>query len=108
VAVVQYTEYREWNINNSKKKNNWKCGPCRVIAFALQLRKKHGKTSVREVESTPISWWQLSSTYLHTNSTQNNTMRQNIQNGTYITIRIIFTLRDFAKAPNVYMKRRKK
>ena len=25
---------------------------------------------------------------LHTNSTQNNTMKQNIQNGTYITIRI--------------------
>jgi hypothetical protein len=35
-----------------------KCGPCPVfasytLAFALQLRKKHGKTSVREVEKCP-------------------------------------------------------
>jgi hypothetical protein len=29
--------------------------------------------------------WQHSSTHLHTNSTQNNTMRPNTQNGTYIT-----------------------
>jgi hypothetical protein len=29
--------------------------------------------------------WQQSSTHLHTNSTQNNTVRQNTQNGTYIT-----------------------
>jgi hypothetical protein len=32
--------------------------------------------------------WQQYSTHLHTNSTQNDTMKQNIQNGTYITIRI--------------------
>jgi hypothetical protein len=35
-----------------------KCGPCPVfasytLAFALQLRKKHGKTSVRVVEKCP-------------------------------------------------------
>jgi RNase P subunit RPR2 len=35
-----------------------KCGPCPVFAsytlvFALQLRKKHGKTSVRVVETCP-------------------------------------------------------
>jgi hypothetical protein len=35
-----------------------KCGPCPVFAsytltFALQLRKKHGKTSVRVVEKCP-------------------------------------------------------
>ena len=29
------------------------------------------------------------STHLHTNNTQNNTMKQNIQNGTYIIIIII-------------------
>jgi hypothetical protein len=39
----QYTEYRERKIE--------KCGPCLVfanytLAFALRLRKKHGKTSV--------------------------------------------------------------
>ena len=32
------------------------------------------------------TWWQQYSTHLHTNSTQNNTMKQNTQNGTYITI----------------------
>ena len=32
--------------------------------------------------------WQQYSTHLHTNSTQNNTVKQNTQNGTYITIRI--------------------
>jgi hypothetical protein len=35
-----------------------KCGPCPVfasytLAFALQLRKKHGRTSVRVVEKCP-------------------------------------------------------
>jgi hypothetical protein len=39
-------------------KKNWKCGPCPVFAsctlsFALQLRKKHGKTSVGVVENCP-------------------------------------------------------
>ena len=37
--------------------NLWECGPCPVLArftlaFALQLRKKHGKTSVRVAAST--------------------------------------------------------
>jgi len=36
--------------------NLWECGPCPVLAtftlaFALQLRKKHGKTSVRVAAS---------------------------------------------------------
>jgi hypothetical protein len=52
----QYTEYRERNIHNNKKFG--KCGPCPVfasyaLAFALQLRKKHGETSVRVVEKCP-------------------------------------------------------
>jgi hypothetical protein len=46
----QCTEYREWNIHNNKPIGN--CGLCPVFAgyklvFALQLRKKHGKTSIR-------------------------------------------------------------
>jgi hypothetical protein len=65
VAVVQYTfthkqytEYRERNIHNNEKKIIGKCGPCPVfasyiVAFALQLKKKHGKTSVRVVEKCP-------------------------------------------------------
>jgi hypothetical protein len=54
----QYTEYRGRNIHNNKKKKIEKCGPCPVfasytLAFALQLRKKDGKTSVRVVEMCP-------------------------------------------------------
>jgi hypothetical protein len=52
------------------------CGPCPVfasyaLAFALQLRKKHGKTSVRVAEECQLAGW-----------------KQNIQNRTYISIRI--------------------
>jgi hypothetical protein len=67
VAVVQYTfthkqytEYIERNIHNNKKKEKkiGKGGPCLVfasytLAFALQLMKKHGETSVRVVEKCP-------------------------------------------------------
>jgi hypothetical protein len=56
----QYTEYRERNIHNNKKKKKkiGKCGRCPVfgsytLAFALQLGKKHGKTSVTAVEKCP-------------------------------------------------------
>jgi quinolinate synthase len=54
----QYTEYRERNIHTIKRKKIWKCGPCPVFASytqasVLQLRKKHGKTSVRVVEKCP-------------------------------------------------------
>jgi hypothetical protein len=71
-----------------------KCRPCPVfasytLAFALQPRKKHGETSVRVVESAPIFRWQQYSTHLHTNGTQNNTVKQNTQSGTYITLRIL-------------------
>jgi hypothetical protein len=55
----QYTEYREQNIHNNKKKKKFgKCGPCLVFAtytleFTLQLRKNHGKASLRVVEKHP-------------------------------------------------------
>jgi hypothetical protein len=53
------------------------CGPCPVfasytLAFALQLREKHGKTSVRVAEDWQLARW-----------------KQNIQNTTYIAVRII-------------------
>jgi hypothetical protein len=63
VAAVQYTfthkQYIERYKTNNTKNNTTileECGPCPVfasytLAFALQLRKKHGKTSVR-VETT--------------------------------------------------------
>jgi len=52
------------------------CGPCPVfasytLAFALQLRKKHGKTSVSVAEECQLARW-----------------KQNIQNRIYITIKI--------------------
>jgi hypothetical protein len=56
---------------------NWEeCGPCPVfarytLAFALQLRKKHGKTSVKVAEECRLARW-----------------KQNIKNGACIKIRI--------------------
>jgi hypothetical protein len=62
VAAVQYTfthkEYTERHNTNNTQKNTKileECGPCPVftsytLAFALQLRKKHGKTSVSVAE----------------------------------------------------------
>jgi hypothetical protein len=54
-----YTEYRERNIHNNKKKKIGKCGPCPVVetyipAFVLQLSKKHGNLSVRVAERRPV------------------------------------------------------
>ena len=51
------------------------CGPCLVfasyaLAFALQLRKKDGKTSFMVAVDCQLAWW-----------------KQNIQNRTYIAIR---------------------
>jgi hypothetical protein len=57
----QYTEYTEWNTHNNKKNEKiGKYGPCPICAsytlsFALQLRKKNGKTSVRVVEKCPVT-----------------------------------------------------
>jgi hypothetical protein len=53
---IQYTEYRDREI--IERKENWEVRAVRAVravplfanytlAFALQLRKKHGKTSVR-------------------------------------------------------------
>jgi hypothetical protein len=73
VAAVQYTfthkqyteQHKKQYIEQHKKqyieqhKNKLEqCGPCPVLvsynlAFALQPRKKHGKTSVRVAESIP-------------------------------------------------------
>ena len=61
VAVVQYAfthkQYIEQHKTNNTQNNTFleECGPCPVLAsyilaFALQLRKKRGKTSVRVAE----------------------------------------------------------
>jgi hypothetical protein len=72
----QYTEYRQRNIHNNKKKFE-KCGPCPffgsyTLAFALQLRKKHGK---------PPSWvaapTSQADTVQYKNNKQDNTQKKN-------------------------------
>jgi hypothetical protein len=73
----QYTEYRERNIHNNQKKKNGKCGPCPVfasytLAFALQLRKKHGKTSVRIVD-IPVAVVQYTFTHKQYTEQHNET-----------------------------------
>jgi hypothetical protein len=62
VAVVQYTfthkQYTERHKTNNTQNNTKfleECGPCPVLAsygmaFASELTKKHGKTSVRIAE----------------------------------------------------------
>jgi hypothetical protein len=52
------TQNTENVTNVTMKGKNGKCGPCTVfasytLAFVLQLRKNHGKTSVRVVEKCP-------------------------------------------------------
>jgi len=67
VAVVQYTfthkQYTERHKTNNTENNTKimeECGPCPVfagftLAFALQLRKKHGKISVRVAEECQLA-----------------------------------------------------
>jgi hypothetical protein len=61
VAVNIYTQTIHRNTNNNQTTqtttNVEECGPCPVfasfaLAFALQLRKKYGKTSVRVRETS--------------------------------------------------------
>jgi hypothetical protein len=53
--TTQNKQYIEQHQNYTEQHKNWEeCGPCPVFAgftltFALQLKKKHGKTSVRVV-----------------------------------------------------------
>jgi hypothetical protein len=75
----QYTEYTERKIHKNNKKKIGKCGPCPVfmrytLAFALQLRKSHGKTSVRVVEKCPdIPMAVVQYTFTHTHYTEQHT-----------------------------------
>ena len=70
MAVIQYTfthkqyiEQHNEQQNNTINNSNWEeCGPCPVfasytLAFALQLRKKHGKTSVKTAEECQLVRW---------------------------------------------------
>jgi hypothetical protein len=80
------------NIHNNKKKKIGKCGPCPVFAsytlvFTLQLRKKHGKTSVWIVEKCPdipVAVVQYTFTHKQYPEQQNGTeyTERNIHNNT--------------------------
>jgi hypothetical protein len=55
IYTQQYTERQKNKQYIEQHKSEEQCGPCPVfarytLALALQLRKKHGKTSVRVVE----------------------------------------------------------
>jgi hypothetical protein len=76
----QYTEYIEWNTYNNYKEKiaNY------TLEFALQLRKKHGKTSVRVVEKCPDN-----PVPVVQYTEQHNETEQNIHKNTLITTRNI-------------------
>jgi hypothetical protein len=79
----QYTEYKERNIHNNKKiKKIGKCGPYPVFSsFTLvQLRKKHGKPSVRVVEKCPdIPVTVVQYTFTHKQYTEQHTETEYIE-----------------------------
>jgi hypothetical protein len=90
----QYTEYRKRNIHNNKKYG--KCGSCPVfasytLAFALHLRTKHKKTSVRVVEKCPdIPVALVQYTFTHKQYTErDNETEYTAQNIYSIIIRIV-------------------
>jgi len=75
--TIHRTTQSTQTIHRKTQLTNWEeCGPCPVfasytLAFALHLRKKHGKTSVRVVEECQLA-----------------RLKENIQNRTYIIISI--------------------
>jgi len=75
--AIHRTTQSTQKIHRTIQLTNWEgCEPCPVfaiysLAFALQLRKKHGKTSVRVAAKCQLA-----------------RSKQNIQNKEYITIRI--------------------
>jgi hypothetical protein len=80
-------------ITIKRRKKFGKCGPCPVfasyaLAFTSQLRKKHGKPSVRLVEKCPdIPVAVVQYTFTHIKYVEQHN-ESNTQNRTYITIRI--------------------
>jgi hypothetical protein len=69
-------------VRNNKKKNFGKCVPCSnfvnyTLAFAVQLRKKHGKTSVRVVEKCPsVPLAEIQYTFTHKQYTEPHSERE--------------------------------
>jgi ribosomal protein L34E len=64
-TIHRTTHYRHKTIHRTTQfTNQEECGPCLIfarytLAFALQMRKKHGKTSVRVVGELQLAKWKL-------------------------------------------------
>ena len=75
-----HTNNTQNNTNNNRTTNVEECGPCPVfasftLAFALQLRKKHGKASVR-VRKTSVRLRKTSVTVHYTYYQNTHTLQQ--------------------------------
>jgi len=59
--IIHKTTQSTQTVHRTTQLTNWEeCGPCPVfasytLAFALQLRKKHGKTSIRVAEECQLA-----------------------------------------------------
>jgi len=71
VHIYTQTTHRTTQLTNWEECGPWPVFASYNLAFALPLRKKHGKTSVRVAEECQLAWW-----------------KQNTQNREHITIRI--------------------
>ena len=113
MAVVQYIythrQYTEQhNIENTDNNRttqittNWEeCWPCPVfasftLAFALQLRKEHGKTSVRVAEECQYTYYQTHTLqnphiHMHTYITKPTLNKTHTHTHTHITKQITTT-----------------
>jgi hypothetical protein len=94
VHIYTQTIYRTTQLTTNLEE----CGPCSVfesftVAFALQLRKKHGKTSVRLAEECKCTYYQNTHTHTHTHTLQNPHIRTHIH-----------TLQDNVKPPHYKLK----
>ena len=83
-TVHSYTQ----TVHRTTQLTNWEeCGPCPVFArrtpvFALQLRKKHGKPSVRVAEDD--SWHNENRTYITIRIHRHNNKNKYLQNSTKV------------------------
>ena len=64
------------------------CDVCAVMSIFLPKLPVNLISDIFVNCNRVVTRWQQNSTHLHTNSTQNDTIKQKTQNGTYIKIRI--------------------
>ena len=75
--IIHKTTQSTQTVHRTTQLTNWEeCGPCPVfasytLAFALQLRKKHGKTSIRVAEECQLARWKTECTEQGTHNNKN-------------------------------------